>query len=159
MTDWVRAYLATALAALSTVSCSVGHRSSAAPGLKAADELHARVANMIASGQIRFTGGDGASTGPVVIEGTEDEFAGIAAEYQYIQSKHRRPRVDWIPVSQAFDCDAAKCFDIIDIVLAATGEQRSYRFDISAFRPPAPERRTVDVTVSSDDGGLADLRQ
>jgi hypothetical protein len=46
------------------------------------------------------------------------------------------------------------CFDTIEIETMQTGEHRKYTFDISAFRPPEPERPTVDVSVTSDSGGL-----
>lgn len=155
MSIWLRACPAIALVAMWAVGCSADHRRAMAPGPTSADELHGRVEEMIASGQIRFSGGDGVSTGPVIIEGTDEEFAGIAAEYQYIQSKHGRPRVDWKLVSQAFGCDAAMCFDTIEIELTQTGEHRHYTFDMSAFRPPEPERPPiVEVSVSNNAGSL-----
>jgi hypothetical protein len=153
MSDCLRVCLALALAAMWAVGCFPESRS-LVPRPKPGNEPRVRAAEMIASGQIRFTGGDGAPTGPVVIEGTDDEFAGIAAEYLYIESKHGRPRVDWIPVSQSFGCDSVMCVDTIEIEVTRTGEHLRYTFDISAFRPPEPERETVDVSVSSDGGGL-----
>jgi hypothetical protein len=136
------------------VGCSAERRNSSAPMAASGNTPRARAAEMIASGQIRFTGGDGSSTGPVVIEGTDDEFGGVAAEYLYIESKHGRPRVDWVPISQAYGCDSAMCYDTIEIEIARTGEHRQYTFDISAFRPPEPERPTVDLSVANDGNGL-----
>lgn len=114
----------------------------------ARDELHTRVAAMIASGQIRFTGGDGSpADAPVVIEGTKEEFAGIAAEYFYVGSKHGRLRIDWTLLSQSFGCDSERCFDTIEIELTKTGEHRTYSFDITTL--PSSSRLSVRHEGSS----------
>lgn len=140
----------TAIAAC-VVACSTEMRAPIADTSGAQDELHARVAAMIASGEIRFTGGDGSpADGPVVIEGTKEEFAGIAAEYFYIASKHGRPGIDWTRLSQLFGCDADRCFDTIEIEVAKTGDRRTYSFDITEFRPPERSPRSVEVQVSNE---------
>jgi hypothetical protein len=88
----------------------------------------------VASGQIRFEGGDGSSVeNVVVIKGASSASDGIASELIYLEQKFGKKDVEWNFKSAAHFKRKWKHFDVIEVELNSSKSDTSIYFDISSF--------------------------
>jgi hypothetical protein len=86
----------------------------------------------LATAQIRFEGGDGASCEQaIVIKGAPNEFEGVKSEYRYLTERYP----GWSLTEQSLLHSGDRSFDLLEFT-TPDGEKRRACFDISEFFEP-----------------------
>lgn len=87
-----------------------------------------------AAAAANYSGGTGESIEDAVrITGVDNQSAGLDAEYVYIAKKHNARNKDWRVTNQSVVQEKGKMYELIEIELIPSKEQRIYYFDVSAF--------------------------
>lgn len=77
-------------------------------------------------------GGEGQSIETAVVINATSPLIGVAAEYEYVTSRHGQQNAGWSLESQALIQQNGRLYDVLNIKLSS-GESRSYYFDITKF--------------------------
>lgn len=86
------------------------------------------------SSGITYSGGSGESfQNAIVITGTKNKSAGIAAEYKYISDKFGSRGSGWLLVGQTVIREKNKIVDVIEIQVSDSTDRRIFYFDVSDF--------------------------
>jgi hypothetical protein len=87
-----------------------------------------------AAAEVNYSGGSGESIEDAVrITGVDNQSAGLDAEYAYVAQKHGARNKDWRVTNQSVVQEKGKMYELIELELILTKEQRIYYFDVSAF--------------------------
>lgn len=78
------------------------------------------------------SGGDGSSRERAVVINATSSFVGIAAEYEWLESRFGQKDRDWTLETQMVGGDPGRMFDTM-VIRLSNGTQKTVYFDISSF--------------------------
>jgi len=84
--------------------------------------------------KVQYSGGSGDSYEDAVkISGVEKQSQGVDAEYKYISGKYGQKGKDWQLKGQTIVKEGEGAYDVLEIKLLNSSEERIYYFDVSSF--------------------------